>query len=152
MTKDVLLSMKGIQFGITDDNGKAEDVDVITNAEYYNRNGRHFVLFEETQEKTGDKIKSMIKFDDKLMEVTRRGAINTHMIFDMSAQNMSDYSTPYRSMLVGIDTRNISLTEQENRISVQVDYGLAVNYEHLSDCRINMEICPRESSEMLMNN
>ena len=33
MTKDVLLSMKGIQFGITDDNGKAEDVDVITNAE-----------------------------------------------------------------------------------------------------------------------
>lgn len=151
MTKDVLISMKGLQFGITDDQGNATDVDVMTNAQYYNRNGKHFVLFEETQEDTGDIVKSMIKFDENLMEVTRRGAINTHMVFDMSGQNMSDYSTSFGSLIVGIDTKNISISEQENRISVQVDYGLDVNYEHLSECRINMEICPRSSPKMLMD-
>ncbi len=152
MTRDVLLSMKGMQFDMTDENGSADDVSVITPAQYYSRNGKHFLLFDEVQEGTDAKMKNIIKFDGSLLEVTKRGTVNAHMVFDTGNKNLTDYNTPYGSIMIGIETRKISVEEQENRISVQVDYGLDVNYEHLSECRINMDICPQEGAELIMNN
>jgi uncharacterized beta-barrel protein YwiB (DUF1934 family) len=151
MTKDVLLSMKGMQFDITDESGNAEDVSVVTSAQYYNRGGKHFLLFDEVQEGTDDKLKNIIKFDDRLLEVTKRGTVNAHMVFDTGNKNLTDYNTPYGNILIGIETRKIRVDEQENRISVQVDYGLDVNYEHLSECSIHMDICPKDGAGLIMD-
>jgi len=78
------------------------------------------------------------------MEVSKKGLINVHMIFDKNKKNMTSYVTPYGNIFIGIDTESILVKEEENRIKVEVYYGLEANYQHLANCRIEMQLAPRE--------
>ena len=44
MTKDVLLSIKGLQIG---ENEQNDTIEVISPGDYYFRNGKHFFMYEE---------------------------------------------------------------------------------------------------------
>ncbi|MCR5302979.1 MAG: DUF1934 domain-containing protein [Lachnospiraceae bacterium] len=142
MNKDVILSMHGLQFEIMDSDGNAADVEVITPAKYYRRGKSHFLLYDEEDEE-GNTTGNIIRIKDKLIEVTKRGEINAHMIFEEKKKNLTDYSTPFGNVMIGVETSKVLVDEQENRISVRVDYGLDINYEHLSNCSFRMEIAPR---------
>ena len=47
MTKEVLVKISGLQFA-----GEAENepVEVITTGDYYKRNGKHYILYDEIME------------------------------------------------------------------------------------------------------
>ena len=53
---------------------------------------------------------------------------------------MTNYVTPYGSLLVGIDTDRIDIRESDDVINIDIDYALDINYEHLANCKIQMEI------------
>lgn len=142
MTKEILLSLKGLQMENTED---GQELETITPAEYYQRGGNHYVLYEEVMEGFSDITKNMIKFRDSAMEVTKKGLVNVHMVFEEKRKNMTSYATPYGNVLIGIDTESIQVQEQENRITVEVEYALEANYQHLADCRIEMDIRPRQA-------
>ena len=72
--------------------------------------------------------------------MTKKGLVNVHMIFEENKKNMTNYTTPYGNILIGIDARSVRLKEREERIEVDVDYALEVNYEHFADCKIKMDI------------
>lgn len=74
------------------------------------------------------------------MEVTKRGLSNVHMVFEENKKNVTYYDTPFGNLLVGIAATNIDLNESKDIIDVKVDYALEVNYEHLADCTISMNI------------
>ena len=114
MTKDVIVSISGLQMPAE---GEAEPVEVITVGDYYQKNGKHYVLYEEVNEG-----------------------------FEGST-NMSYYGTPFGNLLVGIDAKDIKVEETEHCIDVQIDYALEVNYEHLADCTIKMKIASKEKGE-----
>ena len=58
MTKDVLIAIKGMQFeGATD----PEEIEVIQRGQYYERNGSHYLLYDEPVEGSSDIIKNRIK-------------------------------------------------------------------------------------------
>lgn len=137
MTKDVLLAIKGLQF-----NGAEEEtnVETITSAEYYKRNDSHYVIYEEAMEGFTERTKSVIKFKDNLLDLKKNGLVNVHMIFEENKKNMTNYSTPYGDILIGIDAGKISVQEKGSLIKIDVDYALEVNYEHLADCKITMNI------------
>lgn len=140
MKTDVLLSIKGLQFEGEND---ANDLETITAAEYYKKNDSHYVIYEEATEGFRDTTKNIIKWNGQTLELTKRGLINVHMIFEEKKKNMTDYRTPYGSILIGIDTQQIRVEEAEERISVYVDYALSINYEYLADCRITMNVCSK---------
>ncbi|MBQ7781964.1 MAG: DUF1934 domain-containing protein [Lachnospiraceae bacterium] len=142
MTKEVLLAITGMQFDLT---AEESNIQTITAAEYYERNNSRYVLFEETDEESGQKTKGMLKFKDNLLEVTKSGFVNVHMIFEENKKSLTDYATLFGNILIGIDTRKITLTEEEHKICLDVEYALEANYEFLADCKINIEISERES-------
>ncbi|MBO5094222.1 MAG: DUF1934 domain-containing protein [Lachnospiraceae bacterium] len=141
MTKEVLLSIKGLQFEGENDAG---DLETVTAAEYYRKNDNHYVVYEEATEGFHDTTKNIIKWNGKTLDLTKRGLVNVHMIFEENKKNMTDYRTPFGSILVGIDTRQIEVEEEERQIRVHVDYALEINYEHLADCRISMDVRSRD--------
>ena len=47
MTKDVLLSIKGLQIG---ENEQNDTIEVISPGDYYFRNGKHFFMYEEVMD------------------------------------------------------------------------------------------------------
>ncbi len=138
MTKEVLLSLQGLQFDAVSADG--DKIETITPAEYYKRNDSHYVIFEEAMEGFQEKTKNVIKFKENSLDLTKKGLVNVHMIFEENKKNMTSYATPYGNILIGIDARSVRLKEKEERIEVDVDYALEVNYEHFADCKIKMDI------------
>ena len=119
-------------------------LETITPAEYYKRNDSHYVIFEELMEGFTDTTKNVIKFRDSQLEVTKKGLVNVHMVFEENRKNMTSYATPFGNILIGIDTDEVEIREEEDRIQVNVAYTLEANYEHMADCKIEMSIRPRE--------
>ena len=142
MVKEVLLTLKGLQFAVNEEG--AEALETITPAEYYKKNESHYVIYEEVMEGFSDPTKNIIKFKGSQVEVTKKGLMNVHMVFEEKKKNMTSYVTPYGNILIGIDTADIAVEEEEDCIKVDVRYALEANYEHLADCRIEMNIRPRE--------
>ncbi len=141
MTRDVLVSVKGLQ--LTDPDSKSEPIEVITVGEYYYRNGHHYVRYEEMMEGFEGSTSNLIKADQERMEVQRKGATNVHMVFDKDKKNLTYYQTPYGGMEMAISASRIHCTESEKKIDIHVDYALEMNYEHVADCFIEVNIRPR---------
>lgn len=140
MTKDVLLAIKGLQFNAAADE---TNIQTITAAEYYLRNNSHFVIYDEVTEGTEQNTKNIIKLKDKSLELTKKGFVNVHMLFEENSKNLTNYSTPFGSILIGIDTKRVTILEEEKQILCNVDYALEINYEFLADCKISLEISER---------
>lgn len=145
MQKDVMVAIKGLQFAQEDD---ADNIETFTRAEYYKRNNSHYVIYEEPGEGPSDGVKSVIKFREDYLDVTKKGMINVHMVFEENKKNMANYATPFGDILVGIDARDILLKEEEEAIDLKVNYALEVNYEHLADCQISMSIRPSGTNSL----
>lgn len=145
MTKDVLVSIRGLQ--VARQEGESEPVEVITAGDYYKKNNKHYVIYDEVMEGFDGTTKNIIKVQDDCVDITKRGVTNVHMVFEKNKKNVTCYETPFGSMLLGIDATDIQIREEENDISVDVEYALELNYEHLADCSIKMAIRAKEGGE-----
>lgn len=148
MTKDVLVAIKGLQFDAAEDETNIETVSV---AEYYEKNSSHYVIYNEVTEGSDETTKNVIKFKDNVLELTKKGFVNVHMVFEENKKNMTNYATPFGDILIGIDAKKVSMAEEDSHIRVNVDYALEVNYEHLADCKITMDIKPKEQASGLLS-
>lgn len=144
MTKEVLVSISGLQFAEELDN---ESVEVITSGDYYKKNGKHYIIYDEVMEGVEGTTKNIIKLGEQYMDITKRGATNAHMMFEKNKKNVTYYYTPYGSILVGIDAKKIEIAETESDINVNVDYALEMNYEHMADCSITMKIKSKNAGD-----
>lgn len=137
MTKEVLVSISGLQFA---DGADSEPIEVITSADYYQKNGKHYIIYDEVMEGFTKPTKNIIKIGDDFLDITKRGVSNVHMMFEKNKKNVTYYYTPYGNILIGIDATRVEVQEQEDMIQAEVAYALEVNYEHLADCTIKMNI------------
>lgn len=144
MTKEVLLTLQGLQFDQREED--ADKIETVTVGDYFKKNDRHYVVYEEITEGFEQATKNRLKFSDHMVELTRNGLVNVHMVFQENKKNMSNYNTPFGQILVGIDTKRIHIDEKEDNIVVDVDYALDINYEFLSDCHIRIDIRSKENS------
>jgi len=136
MTRDVLISISGAQFSEFD----SDDVEMITTGDYFMKNGKHYILYDEIVEDSREIIKNTIKIHPDGMDVIKKGSTSTHMVFEKNKKNLSSYMTPFGEMIVGIATNDIRIEEEENLLKVNVEYSLDINYEHVSDCNITVSV------------
>lgn len=149
MTKDVLLTISGLQFAAQSDE-ESEPVEVITAGDYYKKNGKHYILYDEVMEGFEGSTRNVIKLTEDSLDITKKGVSNVHMIFEKNKKNVSYYYTPFGSILVGIDAQSVDIRETEENIDVKVKYNLEVNYEHLADCSITMNIKSKEAKDFTL--
>ncbi|MBQ8326408.1 MAG: DUF1934 domain-containing protein [Lachnospiraceae bacterium] len=147
MTKDVLVAIKGLQF---EGDMDAEAIEVINKGEYYKKNEGHYVIFDEVTEGFKEKTKNILHVKGDSVELTKRGLVNVHMSFEENKKNMTQYSTPYGNIMIGIDTKSIKMEEKEDRLQIGIEYALELNYEHFADCNIEMDIRSKNKGAMLV--
>lgn len=144
MTKEVLIRISGLR--IMD--GDQEDVEVITKGEYYWRNGKHYVFYDEVVEGFEGSIRNMVKITPEMMEIRKQGITSTNMIFEQGQKKMARYITPMGEMTVEIGTSRIEVDTQEDSLKVSVNYGLDINYQHVSDCSICLDVSSLDKAQL----
>jgi uncharacterized beta-barrel protein YwiB (DUF1934 family) len=148
MTEDVLVSVKGLHSMAGADE---DEIEVISAGKYYCRNGKHYILYDELMEETGETIKNRITLREGRMEIMKKGAVNTTMTFERNQKNTTLYNTPMGSMFAGIQVRNMVVKEQEQQLEIKVDYELELNYEHVADASIQISVMDKNSGLFRLN-
>ena len=149
MTKDVLVSISGKHIDIMNDPVEGYEtgddaIEVVMPANYYCRNGKHYILYDEVLEGMAGTIKNKIKITGTdSVEIIKTGVSSSHMVFEKNKKNLTYYRTPYGQMLVGVNTKKMEIDVKDDKIDVQVDYERDVNHEPLADCKITMNIMPK---------
>ncbi len=139
MTRDVVISISGAQFS----EGDQEDVELITTGDYFLKNGKHYIIYDEIEEDGQDVIRNTIRVLPDSIDIIKKGNVSAHMVFERNKKNLACYMTPFGELMVGIDTSDIRVEEEEQLLRVNVDYSLDINYEHVSDCSITVSVRPR---------
>ena len=144
MTKEILLSISGLHFV----DGEDGSVEVVTAGDYYNRGGKHYILYDEVVEGMSGHTRNVIKIGENSLEITKKGLMNKWMVLEKGKRHRTVYQTPFGNIEIGLIGQELQVTETEEKIDVRAEYVLEINEENLSECTIEMNIKPREAGSL----
>ena len=133
MAETVKLSLIGTQRDETD-----EETVTHTNvhAEYLEKNGSLYLLYEEMQEELGAAVKNTLKLNGSVLELTRRGGLGAHMVFEAGREHPADYITPYGRLKLEVRTHTLEVFFRQKLPQIKVNYSLMAEGLPLSDCTL----------------
>lgn len=143
MTKNVLITIQGLQFAGGDVNHAVSDeelgaIETICPGEYYFKSGAHFLMYEEIIEGFDESVRNVIKLRNKEFTLIKKGAVNVQMVFSEGKKTITDYFTPFGNILIALDTTAVEVHEEENSMDIHITYGLEANYQFIADCNITI--------------
>lgn len=144
MTKEILLTIAGLH--LTD--GENGNIEVVTAGDYYNRSGKHYILYDEVTEGMSGHTSNVIKFGENSLEITKKGLINARLVVEKGKRYRTVYQTPFGGIEITLVGQDVEVTETEKNIAVRAEYVLEVNEENLAECTIEMNVRPREAGSL----
>lgn len=140
MTREVLISIKNRQ---TMPGGMHDFVDSVFPGEYFFRNGKHYLKYENLEEgmQTPDRV--MVKVYEGYMENNRKGCVNTSLCCEAGKENVCEYITPYGKLDLDIKGKYVRVQEMEDCITIRAEYSMDMNMERLAECDMTIQVTPR---------
>lgn len=147
MTQDVSITVKGLQFGGED---SQEAVEIINIGQYSEMNDKIYLQYEESMEGESQPVHNLFKISPDCIELVRKGPLTTNMIFKRNEKTITYYETPFGGIHLGIFASRVEVSRSEERIEAVTEYGLEINGEHISDCRVDITVCPLAQGVQLL--
>lgn len=148
MTKDIILTISGIH---ATDGEADEPIEIMAPGQYYLKNGKHYVLFDEVMEGIEGEIKSALKIAEDKVELIRNGAASTHMVFQKEQEHLTIYQTPMGPLSISLYTDDILAEIDENYMNLEIHYFLKAEGEIISESTLNLNVCPKEMKKIANN-
>lgn len=140
MTREVLIAIKNRQ---TMPGGIQDTVDAVFPGEYFFRNGKHYLKYENLEEGMEVPDRVMVKAYEGYMENTRKGCINTSLCCETGKENTCEYTTPYGKLDLEIKGKYVRIQENEDRIIIRAEYSMDMNMERMAECDMTIQVTPR---------
>ncbi|MCR5701290.1 MAG: DUF1934 domain-containing protein [Lachnospiraceae bacterium] len=138
MTKDVLVTVTGRQFDVAD-----EPIELVTTGTYYEKNGKHYVLYEEQPDENEPIIKNRVKFYDGYFQMVKNGAVTSELTFIRDERSESLYETGAMAVQMHVITKDLVISNTKDLINAVVRYDLHINGEYISECEVDFKVQPR---------
>ena len=99
---------------------------------------RVFFLDEEVPEEAlmeedGEKIRNLLKFNDRQFTVIRRGSMESTMTFEKGKKHRSLYRTPFGNLEIGTFATRLLILKSDEKIRIEADYDLELNGSHAAE-------------------
>ena len=147
MAKDVLLSIKGTQ--IID--GEKDTVEMITTGTWYEKNGKQYLLYEESYEEVQVTTKNTLKISPELIEVSKKGAIASKMVYELGKKHVSNYMTPMGMIILGITTKDIFVEADAETLRVEIEYAMEMNGQFVSNNTMEIQANVKGTSPLKLS-
>lgn len=145
MQKEVIIFLNSVQHdGMSED----EQIEIITAGQYYNKNGKRYLIYEEMPESGGAVSKNVIKISDEKVEITKTGDSSVKMLFEEHKKSYSSYDMPYGKMMVGLETKRIDFKEEEDKLNLRLEYRLELDYHPMAECVVNIRAESKENCKV----
>lgn len=121
----------------TDNDGEVTEMEVIEDARYEYKNGKYYIIYEETGFSEMRGCTTMIKVEPSgCVWVKRSGALETSMCYEAGKSHSSVYSFDFGSLTMETHTKsvNMSLTPSCGELDMvyTLDMGAARSENHLN--------------------
>lgn len=137
MNRDVKITIQTIQI----QDGQSNEMKFKEQGQYFLKGDHHYVLYEEKVEGSAEAIHNRIKFSEKFMQVTKKGALSSDMYFEMNKNYSTEYKTPFGKMDMEIHTHDYYMKSTgEGGITIGVNYDLNAQYGLLANCQMQIII------------
>ncbi|MCR5374212.1 MAG: DUF1934 domain-containing protein [Lachnospiraceae bacterium] len=138
--EDVFVSIKAIhtimgEYGPTDDEDVIEMVNMGT---HYMGDRIHYVTYDEIGE--DDINKNLLKISSNRIELNKTGSVKSTLAFEPGNENFAPYNTPHGELMMGLKTTELMVSEEEEEINAHIEYEMSINYNKVSDCRLDINI------------
>ncbi len=134
MNQDVLIKVCGLQ--IVEKTG--DNVEVLAQGKHYVKKDKHYILYDEIEDESDLKTSNIIKFNEDVVEIIRKGSMGGKLVFQENTRNQSLYSTPMGDMFIEILTENITVNESEDDVNLKVKYQIYIDGNKISDNEITI--------------
>jgi uncharacterized beta-barrel protein YwiB (DUF1934 family) len=124
MNKNVLIKVKGIQGSLVEDDA----IEMITTGQYYEKNGKTYIKYEDTALDEDAVTSTTIKIDEAQVSVLRFGATNTQLIFEKNQEHFTPYETPFGVFEIFLRTTDIQFHREFDKVTLNVAYNIEVNH------------------------
>jgi uncharacterized beta-barrel protein YwiB (DUF1934 family) len=152
----VYINIKGLQLAEqnvpSDYDAENDDpIEVINVGSYSIVNGKEYIKYEETIEGQSKKCSGLIKIAGNTVEITKKGNVTAHLSFVPGEKTMTFYETPYGSLYLGVFARCVEMERTEDKLSIHIEYALELNYEQISECKVDIEISSKGKFSLKRN-
>lgn len=138
MTKNVLVSITSLQKETSD------AIQSLVKGTYSYIQNKHVIRYEEILEENFDSEPAttlcILKIAGDSISLTKRGQADTEMYFKCGEAFDGFYDTPLGSLQMCLRTSRLDITESNETISIDLEYGLDFNCNHISDCHLKIDI------------
>ena len=147
MAKDVLVSIKGTQ--IID--GEKDTVEMITAGTWYEKNGKQYLLYEESYEEVQVTTKNTLKITPELIEVSKKGVVSSKMIYELGKKHQTNYMTPMGMIVLGITTGDIFVEADADTLRVEIKYAMEMNGQFVSNNTMEIQANVKGTSALKLS-
>ncbi len=140
MSKDVLITINSTQ----DFSGDHDGAELITQGTYdYAADGIRISYMES--ELTGlDGTKTVYLIRPEQVVLSRRGAVNSQMIFRCGEKQQFSYQTGFGTLSLGLDTHSLDCRLDEHGGSMEIEYDIAFDQVFLSRNKFKINVREKE--------
>lgn len=139
MEKEVLITINGTH---TDSDNITDTVSLEVEGQYFVRGEFTYIIYEERVEGSDEIIKSMIKLHDDCVVVTKRGAVDSSMVYKLGEDTFNHYATPFGVLKMDIHTDEIMIIESGDRIDITIEYYMATMGSRITTCSMEIVVTP----------
>lgn len=126
MEKDVIISIKGQQKG---EGADEKPIELVTAGKLETMDDECYTLSYQESEVTGFAgTLTTIQVEPSRVMLQRVGAVNSQMVFEEGRRHLSMYDTPYGALSVGIHTRRMRSTLNDDGGEVEVHYAIEIEH------------------------
>ncbi len=140
MNDKVLITITGLQNEISED----DSIQTIQQGKHKFMADKHVIFYEELPEQESGldpvPVKNIVKISKNTVTISKHGGTSMDMVFQKDHHHTCIYETPLGSFHVNIITTKLDIQETEDSVNVEINYDLEINYNHISDCTVSMDI------------
>lgn len=122
-----IIEIKTIQKN--NDTKESDVIELITEGKYYEKNGKSYLLYDETEITGMEGTTTNIKISEDSVIMRRRGNVRSVMEFQTGVRHTASYDTMYGSLNTELLTRAIDIEFKDREkldLEINIKYDVAV--------------------------
>lgn len=144
MKKNVLLSIASTQ---QFEGCESEHIDLMTEAKLYERNGKYYITYDETELTGLEGTRTMVKMDGTTVSMIRTGTYPSELLFAEDQRHVGLYQTEFGALTISTHTSRLDNTIGENGGVLEIEYTIEVDNSMVGHHRFRMTVVPAADDE-----
>ncbi|PJI09130.1 MULTISPECIES: DUF1934 domain-containing protein [Clostridium] len=120
--------------------GEDKPISVVTPGNFYERNNCYYAVYKETEISGMEGTTTTLKIKSDKLSIIRMGTTSTKMEFEKDKKHYSMYNTPYGTMELEINTKEMKIDVGEEGGTVKIKYDLKLINQLSQRTKVNIDI------------